>query len=237
MCTLAWGETSEGLWVCFNRDEQRTRSLADPPRLYQGTHHPLVYAKDTKGGGTWFAVSAGGFAVALLNRYPKEIEFEKPGTRSRGRLVLDLIDAPSAEAAFDRFGEEDLSPYAPFFLFILSADAVRASAWDGSALSFPIIPEAFWTTSSHEATAVIDWRNQWWSEKCQQGIEKAASVSHLLRSTHPERPAYGATMDRKDARTVNQIELMLEPGQITFSYRVREPDGLGYEPPLMVSYP
>jgi len=237
MCTLAWGKTSDGLWVCFNRDEQRSRPLAEPPGLHQGSHHSLIYAKDPRGGGTWFAASTGGFAIALLNRYPKGNENIKQGVYSRGKLVLDLADSISAEAAFDRFGRKDLSQYAPFFLFILGLDIVRTCAWDGSGLSFPVVRDAFWTTSSHEPEAVVDWRNKWWAEESIKTGQDLETSSHLLQTIHPDHPAYGPTMDRDNARTLSQIGTLISDGKCTFTYRARETGGPGYDSPVTVSYP
>ena len=41
-------------------------------------------------------------------------------------------------------------------------------------------------------------------------------------------------MDREDARTVSQIELVLGREAIRYTYRARDPDGLGYLDPVTI---
>jgi hypothetical protein len=230
MCTLAWGSSGTGLWVCFNRDEQRSRTPAERPRLHPGPNGPLAYARDPDGGGTWLA-AAPGFAVALLNAYPRDLETEVEGRRSRGKLVCDLAGCGSAEAAFNALADESLDPYAPFYLLLFKPDSVAAFAWDGSALSFPVFEDGFVSTSSVEPETIVAWRRDWWRLKA-SGLEaEPARAGELLRTTFPDRPAYGVTMDRADARTVSQSVVELSPDGFTFTYRAREANGPGFGPP------
>jgi hypothetical protein len=237
MCTLAWGETGAGLWICFNRDEQRDRRLAEAPRIHEQAEARVIYARDPQGGGTWFAASTAGFAVALLNCYPEEDTVPEPGKRSRGKLVLKLAGADSGEAALDRLESSDLADYAPFFLFILSPDGVTGIAWDGNQLTIPETRDNFWTTSSFAASEVIAWRKAWWARQLADHGSDPAALAECLRQPQADKPAYGATMDREDARTLSQIDLRIGRGSCTFTYREREPEGSGYDPPVIINFP
>ena len=234
MCTLAWGHTDAGLWACFNRDEQRTRPIAEPPRLHGQWNPPLVFARDPQGEGTWFAVSLAGFAVALLNHYPAA-----PGTRpdvfrSRGSLVVELAGLPSADDAFSRVCGISLAEYAPFNLFVLSLESVKACAWDGSDLTHPDLTGNFWSTSSFLPAEVAAWRRDWWDRLPDKADMTPAEIGQCLRRTVPEMPAHGVTMDRNETRTFSQIELMLARDSCRFSYRDRDPSGSGYLEPHVV---
>ncbi len=231
MCTLAWSRADSGLWVCFNRDEQRTRSLAFAPEIHHGGRYPLLYARDPDGGGTWFAISGAGYLAAVLNHYPGGGE-KVPGLRSRGQLLLELACHSSpGEAAVD-LESADLSSYAPFSLFIISPGMDRRYTWTGTGLQRRDNCEEFWTTSSRDPESVIPWRiSEWGRLGAPSGLDQAAKRLRMFS----ENPAYGFTMDRDDARTVSQIQLIMEPGRVDFTYCAREPDGPGFGEPVHLS--
>jgi hypothetical protein len=236
MCTLAWRKSGGGLWICFNRDEKRARDPAEAPLLHEVEGHPVIYARDPQGGGTWFAASTAGFAVALLNCYLEGDTVPQAGRLSRGKLVLNLAGADSWEAALERLKQCDFTNYSPFYLFILSPDEVRGAAWDGNQLTCPQPRDDFWTTSSYATAEVIAWRQGWWGHQLAANESGPAALAESLRRPMPERPAFGATMDREDARTLSQIELHLDQGNCSFTYRLRESDGLGYGPPMVLDF-
>lgn len=237
MCTLAWGPARDGFWACFNRDEQRARALAEEPAIHEAGNHKLIYARDPAGGGTWCAASTAGFAVALLNHYPGEDQPARDYERSRGQLVLQLAAAGGPDNAATCLGDTDLSAYAPFYLFIIGREAVRAHAWDGDRLTFPQIDEPFWTTSSYKPDAVATWRRGWWDTVAPARAVDRSSTAELLRTLQADQPAYGTTMDRDRARTQSQIELTFEKGRCSFLYRAREPEGPGFEEPVHLQLP
>jgi hypothetical protein len=235
MCTVAWGNSKDGLWLCFNRDEQRTRAPAETPRLHAGPNGPVAYARDPDGGGTWLA-AARGFAVALLNAYPRDPDAAAEGRRSRGKLVCDLAGCASAADAFDVLAREDLDRYAPFYLLLCKPDSVAAFAWDGSALSFPVFEDGFLTTSSIEPGPVATQRRNWWLQQDAGSPADPERAAEFLRETFPGFPANGPSMDREDARTVSQILLELTASGFTFTYRAREASGPGFGEPLTLQF-
>ena len=54
MCTLTWGrDEAGGLEVFFNRDERKTRPVAEPPALDELNGVRFLSPRDPKGGGAW----------------------------------------------------------------------------------------------------------------------------------------------------------------------------------------
>jgi hypothetical protein len=237
MCTVVWGQSNSGLWLCFNRDEQRSRGLAEQPRLHEGPNGPVAYARDPDGGGTWLAVSAGGFAIGLLNAYPKDCPVNPPGQRSRGQLVRTLAEAPSVHESENRLSREDLGRYAPFYLLVCDPNRVKTFHWNGTLLGSPRVEDCFWTTSSFDPEVICTWRHDWWRQVSAGGQIDPGRAGSLLRQTDPERPAHAPTMDREDARTVSQVELELNAPGFTYRYRARETAGPGYKNPVILSWP
>lgn len=236
MCTLVWQEESGKQWLCFNRDEQRSRPPAEPMQLHAGPNGPVAYARDPQGGGTWFAVSSNGFAVALLNHYLHQEAPEPARYRSRGLMVKELAECASVGEAAELADRGEFAQYRPFHLFICDHQSYRLLTWDGRAPFHWEDPDGMVTTSSHEPAAVIRWRSGWWKNLCRQRLPLDVGAQRL-RQVNPQKPAYGVTMDREDARTVSQIELELGQSGFVVTYRAREPDGPGFEDPVTVRYP
>lgn len=237
MCTMVWGEDSGKLWICFNRDEQRSRPLAQDFALHDGPIGPIAYARDSKGGGTWFAASSRGFVVALLNHYPPGGTAAPENPRSRGLLVLDLAGCASADEAAEQLDSLDPGCYQPFLLEIFTCESGLSCGWDGEVLSyFMKNPDCMNTTSSYQPAVVAKWRQEWWRHLRSQSPGPDV-VARQLRKTNPGKPAFGVTMDRDDARTVSQIQFELCPDSFRALYRAREPDGPGYTEPTELRYP
>jgi uncharacterized protein with NRDE domain len=234
MCTLAWGLSGEGLWVVFNRDEQRKRPVAELPEVHAVGSKRAIYAKDPAGGGTWFAATSAGLVVALLNRYPPDERLPVPGIFSRGQLVLELAESDDINAAIQHLKSVRLESYAPFHLFLLSLNGQHYSSWEGSELSDHRDCPHFLTTSSYRSREVETWREKRWETLAGDSHLRMSEVISLLEERSVD-PAFGMTMDRTDARTVSRIELMMNPQGQAFAYYPREADGLGFQHPVCLT--
>ncbi|HEY7308855.1 MAG TPA: NRDE family protein [Gemmataceae bacterium] len=80
-----------------NREEYYQRG-GEPPRLLDGAVRSVA-GVDPVAGGTWFGVNARGVLVAVTNRAKSETP-ARP--RSRGLLVREMLECPSAAAAVER---------------------------------------------------------------------------------------------------------------------------------------
>ena len=68
MCTVSWTREPDGYHLLANRDEKRTRAIAQPPRVRRHFGVRYLAPTDTDHGGTWIAVNEYGIAACLLNR-------------------------------------------------------------------------------------------------------------------------------------------------------------------------
>jgi uncharacterized protein with NRDE domain len=103
------------LLVAANRDEYLDRR-AEGPALRQTPAGVSVLApRDTRGGGTWLGLSARGVFAAVTNVAGAAPD---PTRRSRGLLVLDALEAPSARAAAEHAEAAAPRSYNPFNLFV-----------------------------------------------------------------------------------------------------------------------
>ncbi|MGJ8638945.1 MAG: NRDE family protein [Opitutaceae bacterium] len=213
MCTLSWwaAETERG--ILFNRDEKRTRSHGEPPRLVSGREgRQLLMPRDPDAGGTWTGVNESGLMVAVLNNYPF-FQGAKPGQRSRGKLVMDLLDnCQTAEACMQTLESMDVSVYPGFLLFAFGReDGPIAREWNGEQLTeLSLKGEGglhVLTSSSHRREDCEDFRFDLFSGQSRE----RASLQKKHGSFHPDDPALGPVMVREDAATDSITEIVVGP--------------------------
>ena len=117
----------------FNRDEKKTRPIADPPSLRELMGVRFLSPRDPQGGGTWMLANEHGLVVCLLNRWELGGKTNSGVRKSRGQLVWSLAVAESLTALSGLL--DDLENYPPFILVGLSAEGEVAWDWDGERLS------------------------------------------------------------------------------------------------------
>ena len=63
MCTVTWHFINDGYELFFNRDELRTRAVAEPPTKATTRGVDYLAPTDPDAGGTWMALSRRGITV------------------------------------------------------------------------------------------------------------------------------------------------------------------------------
>lgn len=190
MCTLSWSRSTEGdLEVYFNRDEQKTRPLAEPPRIHTIGGVRFLSPIDPAGGGTWMLANEHGLVVCLLNRW-HEVAREGLSYRSRGKLVMQMAAAASVEEVSKSL--PDPRDYRPYTLVVFSPEGDRCFEWDGRDSSEADVPP-FLTSSSFRFEEVRDHRRSCFEE---------LGPGLALHRAHGETPsARTIRMNRPDAQT------------------------------------
>lgn len=225
MCTVSAWNTPSGLHLFFNRDEQRTRPPADPPRPETIRGMPVLAPKDPEGGGTWLGVNAAGMAVGILNYYHAANMPEEPAITpvSRGLLVMDLLVSPNPETGADSLRSRSLAAFRPFELFAM-VPGLRGFywRWDGQALlQESITGPTFWiSSSSYNPHEVIQQRRRAWM--AQPGQKTGKLDRHSVMALHAgwgrTLAAFTTRMVREDARTVSITELKIRSTAATMKY-------------------
>jgi len=213
MCTLSWwaAETERG--VLFNRDEKRTRSHGSAPEISEGPQGCRILApKDPDAGGTWIGVNSTGLIVAVLNNYPF-FQAPRPGQRSRGKLVMDLLaECRTAAACMHQIEQLDVAVYPGFLLFAFGrVGRPLAKEWDGAKLEDVQMDGKdglhVLTSSSYRREDCQDFRFDLFAGQNRE--RKALKEKH--GSFHPEDPALGPIMVRDDAATDSVTEIVVGP--------------------------
>src|SRR5215470_17195971 len=100
MCTVTFIRSADKIYITSNRDEKHWRSSAFPPTVYPCTSGKLLFPKDGDAGGTWIAAHENGNAIVFLNGGFVRHTPQPPYRKSRGLILLDLIEGRTAYNSF-----------------------------------------------------------------------------------------------------------------------------------------
>jgi Transport and Golgi organisation 2 len=128
MCTVTFIPDNEKVFLTSNRDEKSRRSIAVPPQSYTFNSGKIFFPKDRNAGGTWFAVHENGTVLVLLNGGFKFHKSAPPYRKSRGLILVELIEH---ETPFNFFRSISLEDIEPFTLVIWENENLFECRWDG----------------------------------------------------------------------------------------------------------
>ena len=111
MCTVTYIPAKEKIFIASNRDEKSGRFPAIPPQEYEFVSGKVYFPKDKNAGGTWIAVHENGNAIVLLNGGFEFHESIPPYRKSRGLILLDLVQHDSPFDFFRSISLEDIEPF------------------------------------------------------------------------------------------------------------------------------
>lgn len=129
MCTVSFIPAGNRVLLASNRDEKHFRASAIPPAAYPTDNGYLLYPKDADAGGTWIALHENGHAIVFLNGGFAAHQPRPPYRRSRGRILLDLIESASPVEQSMLIDLDNIEP----FTAVIWADAqLHEFRWDGA---------------------------------------------------------------------------------------------------------
>ncbi len=118
MCTVVFLKRPGHAWpliAAANRDEMAERPWR-PPARHWGDRPDVVAGMDELSGGSWLGLNDNGVVAGVLNR--RHSLGPQPGKRTRGELVLEMLDHADASEAAAAISDLDGSSYRGFNLFV-----------------------------------------------------------------------------------------------------------------------
>jgi hypothetical protein len=159
MCTVSFISQGESYWITSNRDEHISRRSAHKPNEELIGKVKVLFPKDPKAGGTWFALKEDGAVAVLLNGAFVNHASNGKYAKSRGLVLLDII---ASEEPFVFLQEMDLYRIEPFTL-VLFHKKLLEFRWDGHQKYFkPLNPQEnhIWSSATLYHDDVIAHRKQ-----------------------------------------------------------------------------
>ena len=237
MCTVSWLRQNKALHVFCNRDEQRTRAVAIPPRIFQTEQGCILYPEDPVGKGTWVAVSDTGFCVTVLNHYPENYALPETVV-SRGQLVKQLAMCADMAHAGQTLKALDMSAFRPCLLLLLDEKESLRFTWDGKQLLEEACPSftGSISTSSYKTKVVQAYRDQLFADvaAAYEEVQPADLQAYHLHA-EPGLEKESILMSRPESCTVSYARITIRPDKIQFDYYDQEPLGAGLPQTVLLS--
>ena len=130
MCTVSFVNSNDKIIITSNRDEKVIRPVQLSPKTIAINNKNIIYPKDPKAGGTWYAIDENGTVLVLLNGADEKHNVvsavqKKPRTNCFGYYL-----APNL--LLNLWKEIDLDNIEPFTLVLFQDKKLYQLRWDGT---------------------------------------------------------------------------------------------------------
>ncbi|WP_435624891.1 NRDE family protein [Flagellimonas sp.] len=127
MCTVSFIASQGNYYITSNRDEHVSRPSAFEPKQEVVNDMRILFPKDPKAGGTWFAINELGHVGVLLNGAFKKHKSLGNYKKSRGLVLLDIMSKESPESYLEKI---DLEGIEPFTVVLFQQGRLLEMRWD-----------------------------------------------------------------------------------------------------------
>ncbi|MBO9201629.1 MULTISPECIES: NRDE family protein [Niastella] len=220
MCTVTFIRAADNIYITSNRDEKHWRSSAFPPAVYQYPSGKLLFPKDGDAGGTWIAAHENGNAIVFLNGGFERHQPKPPYRKSRGLILLDLLDSINPVFGFRLISLQQIEP---FTAVIWSAGQLVECRWDGEKKHLTELSDSepqIWSSVTLYEEAVVEKRKSWFREWLQKKKEPAPEdILHFHQFTGDGDAHNDLLMDRNgQVFTVSVTQLVLSDEETHMHY-------------------
>lgn len=216
MCTVSFVKTDTAVVITSNRDEQLIRPSAIPPKNYLVNGKNVIYPKDPKSGGTWYAVDERGTVLVLLNgadeKQVKGLHYRK----SRGLIVLELIGHVSPRECWDVI---DLNNIESFTIVLFQEEELFQLRWNGTQkeeLKLDSNQKHIWSSSTLYSKEIREERVALFRRFLEKNrIVSAIEMYNFHRNTGDENRENGLVINRNDElKTLSITQSILERNNV-----------------------
>jgi uncharacterized protein with NRDE domain len=215
MCTVSFVCSNDEIIITSNRDEKIIRPSAIPPKNYTLNGKNIIYPKDSKAGGTWYAVDENGTVLVLLNGADEKHEVKLPYRKSRGQIVLEMISTSPK----DFWNEINLENIEPFTLVLFQEKKLFQLRWNGvekSTLDLETYKNYVWSSSTLYSKAIREQRSSWFYTFLDSNPEiTEAKMLHFHRYTEVDNNEHGLVINRNnEMKTLSITQSVIEKNKV-----------------------
>ncbi|HEU4495842.1 MAG TPA: NRDE family protein [Flavobacterium sp.] len=220
MCTVTFVSSKDRVIITSNRDEQVLRPAAAEPKKYRVNSKNIIFPKDPKGGGTWYAVDENGTVAVLLNGAAERHEASGAYRKSRGLIVLDISSSPSSIKAWD---EISLDAIEPFTLVLYESQKLYQLRWDGAAKDKTQLDASkshIWSSSTLYDKDAREQRAGWFSDYAKaRSLFSEDDIFHFHRHAESGNLENGLVISRGNSfKTLSITQAILDDNKVKMKH-------------------
>lgn len=220
MCTVTYIPAGDTCYLTSNRDEKHWRSAALAPRIYPLQSGKLLFPKDKDAGGTWIAAHENGNAIVFLNGGFVAHTPQPPYRKSRGLILLDLMDSASP---WNSFLAIHLNNIEPFTAVLWENGHLYECRWDGQQKFHKEINPGkphIWSSVTLYDETVIHKRKKWFSAWLHKYPHPEGNdILHFHQFTGDGDRHNDLLMDRDGkVGTVSVTQMIISPQALQMNY-------------------
>lgn len=220
MCTVTFIPAKDSIFLTSNRDEKNWRTDAHPPAIHAFSSGKMIFPKDSHAGGTWISSHENGNVVIFLNGAFRAHHPSPPYRKSRGLILLDIIDHSTP---FNCFLAINLNNIEPFTAVIFDNQHLFECRWDGEKkhhAELDTTKHHIWSSATLYDDEIARKRNQWFHEWILQNPEpEQEQILAFHQFTGDGDPNNDLLMNR-DGKvfTVSITSIALSPAKMEMKY-------------------
>jgi hypothetical protein len=216
MCTVSFVNANGKIIITSNRDEKIIRPEAIEPKTYVINSKKVLFPKDPKAGGTWFAVDEYSNILVLLNGADEKHDMTQKYGKSRGLIVLELIGSESPLKAWESI---DLHSIEPFTLVLLEDSQLYQLRWNSevkTTLKLDTNQNHIWSSSTLYPVAIREKRASWFTTFLETEPEvNAEELLHFHRYTEAENQEHGLVINRDESmKTLSITQTVINQNKV-----------------------
>lgn len=219
MCTVSYVSHSGRSFITSNRDEHIGRETAYAPVFESINDKKIIFPKDAKAGGTWFAASEEGVVAVLLNGAFEKHQPTPPYRKSRGLVLLDII---SSHKPFELIAGINLNRIEPFTLILYQQHSLTELRWDGDMKHEKELDASgnyIWSSATLYSGEVIQHRKELFNRFITAEEKPAAEAIAAFHSNDHNDEENGFVINRSNGmRTFSITQAVVQPGKIDFRH-------------------
>jgi len=220
MCTVSFVAANDQVIITSNRDESVVRLNAIEPQPYSINNKNIIFPKDPKAGGTWFAITEKGTALVLLNGAEEKHPIKNTYRKSRGLILLDII---SANAPLEKWNCIDLNNIEPFTLVLFYNFELYQLRWneiEKSSLSLAINQNYIWSSATLYSNEIRSKRAQWFSNFINQSDKiNSSELLDFHRYTEEDNNDFGLVINRNETlKTLSITQTVISKKEIVMTH-------------------
>lgn len=220
MCTVSFVQANGKTIITSNRDEKVLREPAVEPMNYLINNKIVVFPKDQKAGGTWYAINEDGVVLVLLNGASEKHQLKKSYRKSRGLIVLDMI---ATNSPISEWKTIDLSGIEPFTLVLFQEEKLYQLRWNEinkETVFLDASQNHIWSSSTLYSAELRQKRAQWFSAFMEINTEVSSKeLFHFHRYTQENNQEHGLVINRSDIlKTLSITQTVIEKNKVEILY-------------------